>query len=149
MAGKADSGGIANAPPKLPGEGSHAPHRDDPLQRARVYAALVGLPGVVEKTSHGSPSFRTGPDKTDRMFASFVVDHHHDGRVAIWCAAPPGTQALLAETAAERTFVPPYVGKSGWIGLDLLRTDDDQLAYHLRVAWRYVAPKKRLALLGE
>jgi hypothetical protein len=125
----------------------HEPHRDDPVQRARVYAALVGLPGVVEKTSHGSPSFRTGRDKSDRMFASFVVDHHHDGRIAVWCAAPPGTQALLAETAPERSFVPPYVGKSGWIGLDLLKTDDDQLAHHLRVAWRWVAPKKRLAAI--
>lgn len=135
------------APPKLPGEGAHVPHRDDPTQRKRVYTALRALPGVVEKTAHGSPSFRTGPDRSDRMFASFVVDHHGDGRVAVWCAAPPGTQALLAETAAERTFVPAYVGARGWIGLDLTKTDDEQLAHHLSVAWRYVAPKKRLAAL--
>jgi hypothetical protein len=134
-------------PPRLPGDGAHAPHPQNPEQLARMYAALAAIPGVVEKTAWGSPTFRTGPDKTDRMFAHFVVDHHGDGRVAVWCAAPPGTQALLAETAPERTFVPPYVGKSGWIGLDLLKTDDEQLAHHLLAAWRWVAPKKRLALL--
>ncbi len=140
---KASSGTGGWTPPKLPGEGTHAPHRDDPEQRARVYAAIRDLPGVCEKTSHGSPSFRTGPKTSDRMFASFVVAHHGDERVAVWCAAPPGTQALLAETAPERTFVPPYVGKSGWIGLDLLKTDDAQLAHHLHAAWAHVRGKKK------
>ncbi len=127
--------------------GGHPPQPDNPQALARVRAACAGLPGVVEKIAWGGPTFRTGDTAGDRMFASFVVDHHRDGRTAVWCAAPPGMQALLMETAPDRTFVPPYVGHQGWIGLDLAHTDDAQLAHHLHAAWRKVAPKKRLALL--
>jgi len=134
------SRGPAHTPPKLPGAGSHAPRPEHPEQLARVYRALAGFQGVVEKTAWGAPTFRTGPAKTDRMFAMFSVNHHGDGRVALWCSAPPGTQALLAETAPERTFVPPYMGPSGWIALDLLKTDDHQLVHHLKEAWQHVQP---------
>jgi hypothetical protein len=29
-----------------------------------------------------------------------LIDHHGDGRFAIWCAAPEGMQRLLVEAAA-------------------------------------------------
>jgi predicted DNA-binding protein (MmcQ/YjbR family) len=44
-------------------------------------------------------------------------DHHHDGRVALWCAAPEGAQPALLAADPERFFVPPYVGPRGWIGM--------------------------------
>jgi hypothetical protein len=33
------------------------------------------------------------------------ADHHHDDRLAFWCAAPPGTQEALV-TDAYRTVAP-------------------------------------------
>jgi hypothetical protein len=33
--------------------------------------------------------------------------HHHDDRVASWCAAPEGTQRILVEADPDRFFVPP------------------------------------------
>jgi hypothetical protein len=54
---------------------------------------------------------------------------------------------VLVEAAPERFFVPPYVGKSGWIGLDLARTSDVELEVHAAQVYRMIAPKKLIALL--
>lgn len=51
----------------------------------------------------------------------YHVNHHHDGKIALWCSAPPGVQALLIETSPEIYFIPPYVGHLGWVGLRLDR----------------------------
>jgi hypothetical protein len=58
----------------------------------------------------------------------FLDDHHDDGRLAIWCAAPDGVQADLIETDPERFFRPPYVGHLGWLGVQLPGIDDAELA---------------------
>jgi hypothetical protein len=49
----------------------------------------------------------------------FVDNHHEDGRLAIWCNAPPGTQDALVASHPKHYFVPPYVGPQGWIGVRL------------------------------
>ena len=50
-----------------------------------------------------------------RCFVMFLDDHHGDGRVALWCAAPEGMQGALVRAATrESYFVPPYVGHRGW-----------------------------------
>jgi hypothetical protein len=102
------------------------------------------LPETAEVESWGRPTFRT----PKRMFAMFMCDHHGDGRVALWCRAPAGAQAGLVAAEPERFFVPPYVGPSGWVGLDLSRLGDAELAYFLREAWRLAADaalERRLA----
>jgi len=53
--------------------------------------------------------------------ARFHLNHHGDGRVAVWCKASPGAQEALVEADPERFFVPPYVGPSGWVGIRLDR----------------------------
>lgn len=40
-------------------------------------------------------------------FVMFLVDHHGDGRLAIWCAAPDGVQADLDPSGR------PFYGRSG------------------------------------
>ena len=47
------------------------------------------------------------------------VDHHGDGRLAVWCAAPPGANTMLVDAEPEHYFIPPYVGPRGWIGIRL------------------------------
>jgi hypothetical protein len=54
-----------------------------------------------------------------KIFAYYVYDHHGDGRIALWCKAPPGEQGRLVEENPGRCFVPPYVGPRGWIGVRL------------------------------
>jgi hypothetical protein len=103
---------------------------------AAVRGACLPLPRVTERPSHGQPAFFAGP----RCFAMVTVDHHGDGRLALWCAAPEGGQAELVELEPDRFFVPPYVGHRGWVGVQLLTVDDAELAAVCREAYLCVAP---------
>jgi hypothetical protein len=74
------------------------------------------------------------------------ADHHHDDRLAFWCAAPPGAQEALVADDPERFFVPPYVGGRGWIGVRLdLPIDWDEVTDLVTDAYRMVAPKRLVA----
>jgi len=124
-------------------------HALRPLRRPKLLErvrALVGaLPETSEKLAWGGPTFRVG--KAQSMFAMFLDDHHGDGRVAIWCKAPPGVQELLVEAEPERFFRPPYVGPNGWIGIriDGAAVDWEEIADFLADAWRMTAAKKLVA----
>lgn len=110
-----------------------------------VRAACEALPEVVERPSHGAPSWFVRGKKT---FVMFMDDHHGDGRLAIWCAAPPGVQAQLVREEPERFFVPPYVGHRGWLGVRLdTALDWDEVGGIVRDAYRTVAPKTLAAQL--
>ena len=84
---------------------------------AKVRALCESLPDVEERDSHGSPGFFS----SKKCFAYFLDNHHHDGRLALWCAAPEGAQAMLVDSSPDVYFVPPYVGPQGWIGVRLDR----------------------------
>ena len=111
----------------------------------RVRKICENLPEVEERLSHGAPTFFIRGKKT---FVMFLHDHHGDGRLAVWCAAPPGAQAELVETEPDRFFVPPYVGHRGWLGVRLDRSPDwGELGEILTDAFRHVAPKTLSARL--
>ena len=96
------------------------------------------LPGVVERQSHGEAAWFVGR----RQFVT-MADHHHDDRLAVVCAAPPGAQEALLQAAPDRFFRPPYVGHRGWIGLylDVPDVDWEEVAAILEEAYRQVAPR--------
>jgi hypothetical protein len=113
----------------------------DPLDRLR--AICLALPETTERLSHGAPTFFVRGKKT---VATFTDDHHGDGRVAIWCPAPPGVQADLVEQEPKRFFVPAYVGHLGWLGVRLdVDVDWDEVAGIVGDAFRLVAPKRLVA----
>lgn len=113
----------------------------------RVRAACLSLPEVTERPSHGAPTFFVRGKKT---FVMFHDDHHGDGRLALWCAAPPGVQGEVVAEDPDRFFVPPYVGHRGWLGLRLdLAPDWDEVAGVVTEAYRHVAPKTLVARLDE
>ncbi|MDB4937350.1 MAG: hypothetical protein JWP87_4322 [Labilithrix sp.] len=87
---------------------------------AKVRGISLALPSTTEALNHGRPCFKV----RDTTFVMFLDDHHRDGRVAIWCKAPPGAQSMIVESDPVRYFVPPYVGPSGWIGARLDRKPD-------------------------
>lgn len=109
----------------------------------RIRAICFALPEVEEKISHGAPSFHV----RGKMLIMFLDDHHGDGRLAIWCKAPPGAQSALVESDDVRFFVPPYVGTKGWVGvrLDRPKTPFAAIAALAEDAWHMVAPKRLLA----
>ena len=116
-----------------------ATKRDHDRALARVRKLCLALPEVVERPSHGSPSFFIRGKKTLCMF---VDDHHGDGILGIWVPAFPGVQEELVDTEPDRFFRPPYVGPSGWVGVRLDRDVDwDEVDAILHDAYRKVAPK--------
>lgn len=107
-------------------------------QLKRVRKICLDLPDTMEKISHGEPTFFA----KKRVFAMFSNNHHQDGHVAVWVPAPPGLQEALIEEAPNAYYRPPYVGGSGWVGIELDQVNDEVLAGHLRQAWNLIAKKK-------
>ena len=104
----------------------------------RVRRICTALPETTEKLSHGEPTFFV----RKKVFAMFSNNHHNDGHIAVVVPAPPGVQAMLIESSPEKFYRPPYVGGAGWIGLELDHINNEELAFHIREAWRLIAPKK-------
>ena len=113
--------------------------RSAPGPLARVRKICLALPEATERLSHGAPTFFVRDKKS---FVTYVDDHHSDGRLALWCAAPPGMQRGLVRANPEQLFVPPYVGFRGWIGVRLDRDPDwDDIERVIREAYVAIAPK--------
>ena len=110
------------------------PRKDNGKQLVRLRRICLSIPGTIEKLSHGEPTFFT----PKRVFAMFANNHHGDGRVAVWLPASEGVQAAFIEEAPGIYFRPPYVGPSGWIGVELSKVDDEQLGALVREAFRLV-----------
>ncbi len=111
-----------------------------PLERVR--RLCLALPETSERLSHGAPTFFI-QDK--RSFVMYLDDHHSDGRLALWCNAPPGTQDALVRMDSQTFFVPPYVGTRGWLGVRLDRSPDwEQIADIVEDAYRMSAPRRVL-----
>ncbi|MGE0134859.1 MAG: MmcQ/YjbR family DNA-binding protein [Dehalococcoidia bacterium] len=116
----------------------------DPLTQLR--ALRLTLPEVTERISHGEPAWFV---RGRRALATYA-QHHHDDRVAVWCAAPEGAQSLLIASDPQRYFRPPYVGVRGWVGVYLdIPVDWDDLVDLIEDAHRLVAPRRLVALLDD
>jgi uncharacterized protein YdhG (YjbR/CyaY superfamily) len=121
------------------GKGARTTGRRAQLERVRRCCAA--LPGVSEKLSHGAPAFFVEKDKG--VFAMFADNHHEDGHLAVWLPVAEGLQSAMIEEEPATYFKPPYVGPSGWIGIELARVRDDVLEIHLREAWELVIRRVR------
>jgi hypothetical protein len=110
----------------------------------RVRRLCLALPETSERLSHGEPTFFVHK----KVFVMFANNHHGDGHVAVWLPVPPGVQTGLIEGEPEVFFKPPYVGVKGWVGIELARIDDEDLAGHIAMAWELVAPKRLRAKSG-
>jgi hypothetical protein len=112
-----------------------------------VREICLSFPETSERLSHGAPTFFVRGKKS---FVTFMDDHHGDGRLALWCAGPPGAQRMLAGSRPEEFFVPPYVGHLGWIGVRLDRDlSYDEIARVIADAYLAAAPKTVAAAYRE
>jgi hypothetical protein len=114
-------------------------------RRVRVIELCSSLPEVeVRDLNHIAFLVRK------RTFAYYLYDHHGDGRVSL-CVKTSGEEHRdLIQLTPNRFFLPPYIGKRGWVGLFLdLETVDWREASDLVLgSYRLIAPK-RVALLAQ
>ena len=116
----------------------------------RVRRIALALPEVNERLSHGEPCFFV---RDRRPLCYFHDDHNRDGRISLWCPAPPGAQEEMVAAAPDRFFKPPASARgvfSDWLGvyLDLpgdSRVDWNEIAEIVKDAYRIVAPKHLVA----
>ena len=110
-----------------------------------VREVCLSLPEAEEQPSRGSPDFRV----RGKTFATFVINHHGDARIALWLPARPGVQTHFTGEEPAYYFVPPYVGPRGWLGVHLntgLPWRD--IARRVREAYEIVAPRDLVAVIG-
>ena len=91
------------------------------------------LPEAEERETWGHPTFRVH----DKMFAAMS----DDGQQASVKATKEEQTALIS--AAPETFgIPAYVGRHGWVSIQLATVDPVELRELLVEAWRQTAPKR-------
>ena len=112
----------------------------------------LALPEVNERLSHGEPCFFV---RHKLPLCYFHDDHNGDGRISLWCPAPPDLQEELVTTEPQRFFKPPASASgvfAGWLGafFDLSGQDEvhwEEIETILEEAFRIVAPKSPVAKL--
>jgi hypothetical protein len=118
-----------------------------PRPLTRLRKLCLALPEAHEVEAWGEPTFRVR-NKIFAMFASSAT-HHGAGRPGVWCATVHLTQDLLLRSDPGRFFVPPYVGKGGWVGIYLDGAPDwDAVSDIVREAYGRIAPKRLLTKLA-
>jgi len=104
---------------------------------AAVREICLSFPKAEEVLSHSTPDFKV----KGKSFATLCINHHGDGRVALWVRSPAGVQRLYTELNPECYFVPPYVGPRGWLGVELNKgLDWNMITSRVREAWENAAP---------
>src|SRR5262249_36023401 len=98
----------------------------------------TALPETLQKGSHGEPTLFL----RQKGYTTFSNNQHNKGHITVWGPVPHGMQPTLPKSEPQKFFPPPYVGVRGWVGIELDRIDDEDLAFHLGEAWRLIAPKK-------
>jgi hypothetical protein len=111
-----------------------------------VREVCLSFPEAEEFLSHGSPNFRV----RSKTFAAYTVNHHGDGRVALWLNSPAGAQEVHTKGEPKHFFVPPYVGPSGWLGVNLDKgLSWKRIAVLVREAYEKVAPRPLAERIGK
>ncbi len=96
----------------------------------------LSLEDTEQTQGHGLPGFRV----KGKIFAHYAVNHHGDGRVALWLHARDGAQQECLAMDEESYFVPPYVGPKGWLGVNLDKhLSWDEIQYQVAEAYLHTS----------
>lgn len=77
------------------------------------------------------------------------MEAHEDGRISFWCKALPGSQKILVTADPKCFFVPPYVGRKGWVGMRLDNKPDwTEVETVVKRSYTLVAPKRLARLVS-
>ena len=111
---------------------------------AAVRELCLAFPEVEEFESHGSPNVRA---RKGKVFAVWALNHHGDGHVGLWLATPALEQSRLL-ASSRHIFKPPYVGPSGWIGIELNKGFSWRRVIELvQMAYAHCSPAKLVAVM--
>ncbi|HEU4653154.1 MAG TPA: MmcQ/YjbR family DNA-binding protein [Steroidobacteraceae bacterium] len=111
-----------------------------------VREVCLWFPESEEVVSHGAPDFRV----RGKTFATYMINHHGDGRVSLWLNAPQASQSHYVRQDPQHFFVPPYVGPRGWLGVNLDKGISWRtVATLVRNAYEKVAPASLSKTLGD
>jgi hypothetical protein len=80
-----------------------------------VQNICLSFPETEEIVSHGFPTFKA----QRKTFATYSLNHHGDGKVALILNMSRDIQKILVESAPKHFYVPPYTGVKGWVGIEL------------------------------
>ncbi|MGO1228475.1 MULTISPECIES: MmcQ/YjbR family DNA-binding protein [unclassified Brachybacterium] len=120
---------------------------DDPMLET-VREIALALPGAREKISHGRPAFHTVKVHCYYGGSQKVAGQWVQHPQSIVVHLPPAESAALLED--PRSFVPAYLGPSGWLGIDLdSRTDSQEIAELIEESYRTVAGARLVAQLDD
>lgn len=119
---------------------------DDPMLE-RVRAIALSLPEAAEKISHGRPAFFTKKifahyGGTEKLVSGEMVQH------------PQALLVLLDHMDAEvvlelsDSFVPMYLGPSGWVGLEIADLDDGEIRELIVASFWNTASARLIKTLG-
>ena len=99
-----------------------------------VRSIALGLPETAEVLTWGTDvTFRVGKK-------IFAIGGDGSDRVSI--KATPGAQADLIDRDPKAFASAPYVGRFGWVNVDLRLIDVETLRTLLVAGWRQTAPKR-------
>lgn len=101
--------------------------------RDEVREIALSLPEAEERETWRSVTFRV----RNKIF----VIMSDDGTNASVKASREEQKALIAEAPETFTY-PAYVGRHGWVGVDVTRIGRDHLRELVTEAWRMTAPKR-------
>jgi hypothetical protein len=93
----------------------------------------LNLPEAEERETWGNATFRV----RDKIFVIMAAD----GSTASVKASHEEQKALIAEDPETFTY-PAYVGRHGWIGVNLPQVAPAHLRELVTEAWRMTAPKR-------
>lgn len=127
-----------------------ARHQDAGWIESQVDALASTFPEISRKTSHGSPGWAVGTEKSAKLFAILVDRHHGEEAIGLLVKASGADEMTgLIEARPDTYYWPKYYGASGWLGLKLNRpdTDWDEVRSWLERSWRACAPPRLTKLL--
>jgi len=110
--------------------------RDEMITADELRQVVRSLPEAEERETWGHPTFRV----RDRMFAAMS----DDGQEAS-VKATRQEQAALVSAAPETFGIPAYVGRHGWVSIQLATVDPAEVRELIVEAWRQTAPKRLVA----
>jgi hypothetical protein len=97
-------------------------------------AFALSLPEAVEIETWGHPTFRV----REKMFATLSPDDGSSASVK----TTKLEQIALVSSEPKVFGVPAYVGRSGWVTIQLEGVDPDHARELIEEAWRQTAPKR-------
>jgi hypothetical protein len=108
-----------------------------PLDWNRVRALALALPGTVESTSYGTPSFKVA--------GKFLTRLHQDGHSLVVKIGMDEREMLMA-AEPEIFYITDHYRAYPAMLVRLDRVPEDTLARLLEQSWREIAPKRLVKL---